>query len=236
VITDHFLETSVDEDVLMEMEDDEDDDHYETIKIDDRTKLAGQLRAELDDRMSSNDQSRVSGCNAPAGISHMVHHMTGKFNHRKTKGGIDGPKTDAYLEKRQEYRKYFPDSEIQFTFPIEPWTTVPSPHYHALQKTSWIHVDWELSHPGATLYCFECKEKEPTNEPPKLEHDRTNFNKSRQLFPIFDQGASVIWASVMVYCCPKCSTRYPGNDGRLLQMLGPEVSIAYPVHPRYALE
>jgi hypothetical protein len=210
----------------MEIEDDENP----------RTKLARQLRAELDDRMSSNDQSRISGCNAPAGISHMVHHMMGKFNHRKTKGGVDDPKTAAYLQKQREYRQFFPDSEIEFTFPSEEWTTLPSPHYHALQKTSWIHVDWEISHPGASLNCYECKQNEPRNEPPKLVHDRTNFTKGRHLFPIFDQGGSVIWASIMYYCCPKCRTRYPGNDGRLLQMLEPHVRSAYRVHPRYALE
>ena len=148
-LEDNLSKTSGDENVFMEIEYDDDDNR--------RTKMARQLRAELDDRMSSKDQSRISGCNALAGISHMVHHMMGKFNHRKTKGGVDGrpkTKTAAYLEKQREYRQYFPASEIEFTFPSEAWTTLPSPHYHALQKTSWIHVDWEISHPGATLSCF----------------------------------------------------------------------------------
>ena len=223
--SDNFSETSGDEDVFVGINDDNQ-----------RTIMAQQLRAELDRRMSSKDQPQISGCNAPAGTSHMVHHMMGKFNHRKTKGAAGDPKTIAYLQKQREYRQYFPASEIKFTFPSEAWTTLPSPHYHALQKTSWIHVDWGISHPGATLRCFECEKKEPRNEPPQLVHDRTNFTKSRHLFPIFDQGGSVIWASVMSYCCPNCSTRYPGNDGRLLQMLDPHVRSAYPVHPRHALE
>jgi hypothetical protein len=201
-----------------------------------KTEMATRLRTELDNRMSSNDQSQVVGCNAPAGISHMVHYIMGEFSHRKTKAGLGEPKTAAYLQSQRKYRQFFAPSEIKFTFPREAWTMLPSPHYHALQNTSYIHVDWEMSHPDAPLHCYECNKKEPDEDPEKLIHDRTNFMKSRNLFPIFDQGGSVIWASVMVYSCPKCSTRYPGNDGRLLQMLDPQVRHAYPVHPRYAVE
>jgi hypothetical protein len=208
-----------------------------------KTEMATRLRTELDKRMNS-DQSQVLvlGCNAPRGISHMVHYIMGEFSHRKAKAGSadDQPKTAAYLEAQRKYREYFVPGEIKFTFPKEA-SKLPSPHYHALQKTSYIHVDWEMSHPGADLCCYECheKEKDPgegVKPRVKLAHDRTNFTKNRNLFPIFDQGGSVIWASVMVYCCPQCSTRYPGNDGRLLQMLDPQVRQAYPVHPRYALE
>ena len=69
---DNLSETSGDEDVFMEVEYDDDNR---------RTKTPRQLRAELDGMMSSNDQSQISGCNALAGISHMVHHMMGKFNY-----------------------------------------------------------------------------------------------------------------------------------------------------------
>jgi hypothetical protein len=44
-----------------------------------------------------------------------------------------------------------------------------------------------------------------------------------------------MWANVMKYCCSQCATRYNRNDGRLLQMLPPNVAMAYPVLPRYAL-
>jgi hypothetical protein len=202
----------------------------------DKTEMATRLRTELDNRMNSEDQSQVLGCNAPAGISHMVHHIMGEFTHRKAKAGREGqPKTAAYLESQRKYRQFFVPGEIKFTFPSEAPSKLPSPHYHALQKTSYIHVDWEMSHPGANLYCYECDKKKPDANV-KLAHDRTNFTKNRNLFPIFDQGGSVIWASVMSYCCPECKTRYPGNDGRLLQMLDPQVRQAYPVHPRYAVE
>jgi hypothetical protein len=198
------------------------------------TEMATRLRNELDNRMASDDQSQVSGCNAPVGISHMVHYIMGEFSHRKTKAGSSGqPKTAAYLRSQRKYRQFFRPGQIKFTFPSEASTKLPSPHYHALQNTSYIHVDWEMSHPEATLFCYECNKNEDLV---KLAHDRTNFTKGRNLFPIFDQGGSVIWASVMVYCCPKCEARYPGNDGRLLQMLDPQVRHAYPVHPRYALE
>jgi hypothetical protein len=230
------IDTSLDEDEDVVMEEDKDkEDKDESFFDFQKTKMATRLRAELDDRMSNDD---VMVGNAPAGISHMVHYIMGEFSHRKTKkAGFDEPKTAAYLQSQRGYRQFFAPSEITFTFPSEAYTKLPSPYYHALQKTSYIHVDWEMSHPGTALYCYECKKKEPTNEdPPKLLHDRTNFTKNRHLFPIFDQGGSVIWASIMVYYCSKCKTRYNGNDGRVLQMLDPEVRGAYPVHPRYAVE
>jgi hypothetical protein len=222
-------EISADEDVLMEIEHNGDDDENR------RTKMAADPRAELDHRMASINQSPVSEANAPAGMSHMVHCMMKKFRHRKPKGGAE--KTAAYSESQQEHRQHFPKSHIKFTFPSEAWTTLPSPHCHALQNTSWIHVDWEVSHPGIALCCFECKKEAPNNEPSTLVHDRTNFAKNRTLFPMFDQGGSVIWASVMSCCCPKCRARHAGNDGRLLQMLDPHVRSACPAQPsRHATE
>ncbi len=154
----------------------------------------------------------------------MARYILSQFNHRKTKkqDESDEPKTEAYLQSQRRYRKFFAPGEITFTFPKEASTKLPSPHYHALQKTSYIHVDWEMSHPGTALHCYNCKKQEPSVEA-KLVHDRTNFSKTWNLFPVFDQSGSIIWASVMVYVCSVCKTRYPGNDGRVLQMLDPPV-------------
>ena len=231
------LETSPDEpDVFMDFEDDStlDQDQAEDIFDFQETRMATLLRTELDDRMSKGDQSRG---NAPAGTTHMARYILSQFNHRKTKkqDESDEPKTEAYLQSQRRYRKFFAPGEITFTFPKEASTKLPSPHYHALQKTSYIHVDWEMSHPGTALHCYNCKKQEPSVEA-KLVHDRTNFSKTWNLFPVFDQSGSIIWASVMVYVCSVCKTRYPGNDGRVLQMLDPPVRDAYPVHPRYAAE
>jgi hypothetical protein len=96
----NFLESSQDKDVFMEVEDKE-EDAAEDNKDNQR---AAQLRAELDDRMSSNDHSRVFWHNAPAGTSHMVDHMLGKFQHRKPRGGADAPKMATYIEKVSKQR------------------------------------------------------------------------------------------------------------------------------------
>jgi hypothetical protein len=100
------------------------------------TKLATSvLRNELDSQMASDDQSQLLGRNAPAGISHMVHHMMGEFSHRKPKtGSLSQPKTAAYLRSQLKYRQFFsPDGSIKFTFPREALTKHPSPqHYHPL--------------------------------------------------------------------------------------------------------
>ena len=46
-----------------------------------------------------------------------------------------------------------------------------SPHYHALEGQSILHVDWKLSFPAVDLLCYNCMHALGTKE--HLMHDRT---------------------------------------------------------------
>ena len=95
----------------------------------------------------------------------------------------------------------------------------------------------QLSHPGLRLPCPDCHSPErvkvtgPSNS--YLVHDRTNFGKSRTLFPIWTNSGVPIWAVVMFYDCPTCKAKFKANDGRLLHLLPAHVQQKYPVLPKY---
>jgi hypothetical protein len=109
----------------------------------------------------------------------------------------------------------------------------PSPHYHALEGQSIVNVDWKLAFPKVELLCYNCKHFR--NTATHLLHNRTNFSKRKQLFPIWSHsGLPTTWCVVMNYKCESCDTNCQANDGRLLSLLPPDVAGAYPVLPRYA--
>jgi hypothetical protein len=108
----------------------------------------------------------------------------------------------------------------------------PSPHYHALEGQSIIHVDWKLAFPKVELLCYNCKHF--CNKTTHLLHNRTNFYKRKQLFSIWTHSVLPMWCVVMNYKCESCDTNYQANYGRLLLLLPPDVAGLYPVLPRYA--
>jgi hypothetical protein len=196
------------------------------------TPFASDLRNKLEELSNSPEAvAKAKNSNAPLAVALLVGHITQQIHHLK-KSADELPSSDTFRKAYAIYREYFPPGNIGFSFPKERQDLVPSPLYHSLEGSKYLHVDWLLSHPKTELLCYECKQNDKVG---KLTHDRTTFSHSAHLLPIFGQDGKTSWANVMKYVCAKCSTRYNGNDGRLLQMLPPNVAMAYPVLPRYAL-
>ena len=183
----------------------------------------------------------VSKCGAPNAIAVAIDYIVNKFEHRRAKDASGAlPMTSNFESAMERYNEYFPTNNCTFTFPLQSLTPnqLPSPNYHALEGSSFVYLDWQMSHPGLKLKCFDCiSQDQHQNEPSKisyLEHGRTNFGKSRSLFPIWTNTGTPIWCVVMDYDCPVCKAKYKANDGRLLSLLPAHVRNTYPVLPRYA--
>jgi hypothetical protein len=114
--------------------------------------------------------------------------------------------SDTFLDAYARYREFFSLGQIRFSFPKERQDLVPSPLYHSLEGSEYIHVDWLLSHPKTELLCFECMQNK--NEIVELAHDRTTFSHSAHFFPIFGKDGKTAWANVMKYCCSRYATPY----------------------------
>ncbi len=191
------------------------------------TPVASYLRKKLDE-LSKNPEAvaKAEKTNAPMAVALMVGHITKQIHHLKN-STAELPSSDTFLDDYAKYRKFFSLGQIRFSFPKERQDLVPSPLYHSLEGSEYIHVDWLLSHPKTKLLCFECMQNK--NEIVELAHGSAHF------FPIFGQDGKTAWANVMKYCCSRSATRYYGNDGWLLQMLPPNVAMAYPVLPRFVV-
>jgi hypothetical protein len=200
------------------------------------------LRRELDERMKKlesegNDYCWLEQAKYPAAIGLMADYICSSIEHRKpTCTNTPTPDTVTKQEAAEKYRAFFPKGSFEFTFGVdmcddEP-NPDPSPHYHALEGQTILHVDWKLAFPKVDLLCYNCKHCR--NENVHLVHDRTNFSKRKKLFPIWSHSGLPTWCVVMNYKCEKCSATYAANDGRLLSVLPTPVAAAYPVLPRYA--
>jgi hypothetical protein len=198
------------------------------------------LRRELDERMKKlesegTDYHWLDQKKYPAAIGLLVDYICSLFQHRKPTNSAHSatPETVAKQEAIEKYRAFFPAGSLAFTFGMDVNDkNDPSPHYHALEGQSILHVDWKLAFPAVDLLCYNCMHTRSMKE--HLVHDRTNFSKSRQLFPIWTNSGLPTWCIVMSYKCESCKTCYAANDGRLLSILPPDVAAAYPVLPRYA--
>ena len=197
------------------------------------------LRRELDERMKKlesegADYHWLGQKKYPAAIGLLVDYICSLFQHKKPTHSAHSAtlETAAKQEAIERYRAFFPPGSLAFTFGMDVNDKNASPHYHALEGQSILHVDWKLSFPAVDLLCYNCKHV--LNKKEHLVHDRTNFSKSKQLFPIWTNSGLPTWCVVMNYKCESCKTCYPANDGRLLSLLPPDVAAAYPVLPRYA--
>jgi hypothetical protein len=140
----------------------------------------------------------------------------------------DCPITPQSVQAMTNYSSIFPTGNLEFIVPKEAKTETPSPYYHSIEGHKLLFVFWELNYPGINLRCTK------DNCQGSLIHDRTNFSKDADLFPIYDSGSPHMWAVVMTYKCNCCDSRVAGNEGELLMALPPHIRDAYPVHPRYA--
>ena len=198
------------------------------------------LRHELDERMTKleregDDYNWLVQKKYPAAIGLMVDYICSLFEHRKPSStAMPQPKTVATQEAIQKYHAFFSEGSLSFTFGKEAKkkNRPPSPHYHALEGQSILHVDWKLAFPEVDLVCYTCRHFGETTQ--HLVHDRTNFSKRKNVFPIWTHSGLPMWCVVMNYKCEACKTCYAANDGRLLSVLPPDIAEAYPVLPMYA--
>ena len=105
--------------------------------------------------------------------------------------------------------------------------TAPNPHYHSIEGTKILLVDWERLVPGLKVPCPSCGCR-------AMKSGRTNYSHNGTAFPIFNLEGPPSWAVVQVYDCLKCGDRVHANEGRLLCILPEHVSSLYPVEPRFA--
>jgi len=192
------------------------------------TPLATELRKELEERLG--DQAyldKFRACRAPLAIAVLVEYIDSTFQCRRPKHQ-NLPDSAIFIEKYDQYRRFFSSGSITFTFPPERQDRTPLAQYHAIEGSTYMHVDWTMSHPEIPLFCVEpgCNGR--------LIRDRYAFQKNRTLVPIIQQSHNCIWANVMKYLCDNCTQRGAANDGRLLAKLPCEVARCYPVKPTYA--
>jgi hypothetical protein len=138
------------------------------------------------------------------------------------------PITQQALHAMKNYGVLFPTGNLEFIIPKESKALAPSPYYHSIEGHKVLLVQWELNYPGIALGCIK------DNCPGSLIHDRSNFSKDGEMFPIYESGNPHTWAMVMHYKCNCCDFRVAGNAGELLISLPPHIRDAYHVHPRYA--
>jgi hypothetical protein len=127
-----------------------------------------------------------------------------------------------------KFHRYFPPRKLEMIIPRWTGDGCIDPNYCSIEEQKLLYVHWEVGFPGLKLNCTRdgCTGH--------LIHDRTNFSKNKNLFPIFNLDGPPTWAIVMSYTCSLCKTRVNGNDGRLIYSLPEYIRDAYPVLPRYA--
>jgi hypothetical protein len=108
------------------------------------TPVASYLRKKLDE-LSKNPKAvaKAEKTNAPLAVALMVGHITKQIHHIKNSEAAL-PSSDTFLDAYARYREFFSLGQIRFSFPKERQDLVPSPLYHSLEGSEYIHVDWHL--------------------------------------------------------------------------------------------
>ena len=199
------------------------------------------MRLHLDyytsDVNDDDDTDWVKSCRAPSSLALAVKYIVSSFTGDGRKKDSSGklPETLAFKESYDNYCHFFKPGTCHFQFPVD-WCVdlqnpcPPSPAYDSIQGQSFIYLDWHLIHPEFALPCPHCARNGKNGH---LVHDRSNFGKSKTLFPIWNENGIPTWSVIMVYKCDTCPGRVKANDGQLLH-LPPYLASMYPVLPRYA--
>jgi hypothetical protein len=192
------------------------------------TPLATELRTVLQERMLNSDYvAKLKPCRAPLAIAILVDYIDSTFLCRRPKDQ-NLPGLEIFVQKYDQYRRFFTAGSIAFVIPSERRDMVPYPNYHSIEGTTYLHVDWSMSHPELPLHCIQpgcCG---------MLQRERLSFQKNKTLLPIVQQQNHCIWANIMKYVCNMCEETCNANDGRLLSKLPLHVACCYPVKPSYA--
>jgi hypothetical protein len=201
------------------------------VNYDEFDATSSNLRAFVDDNMQqfNDEKSTAKEPNCPLPIFCIAKYIRDYcMPPRLNSDNNDIPITQQAVQAMANFNSLFPTGNMEFIIPKESKAIAPSPHYHSIEGHKLLIVIWELNCPGITLGCIK------DNCLGSLIHDRTNFSKDGELFPIFESGAPHMWAVVMHYKCNCCDVRVAGNAGELLMKLPPHIRDAYPVYPRYA--
>jgi hypothetical protein len=191
------------------------------------TPLATELRTVLQERMQDGEYiNKLKACRAPLAIAVLVDYIDSTFSSKRHNQNL--PASDIFVDKYDQYRRFFQPGSIAFVFPHERRDRAPHPNYHAIEGATYLHVDWTMSHPDITLRCVE------NGCAGQLKRVRFAYQKNKTLLPIIQQQNHCIWANIMKYQCAQCNQPCAANDGRLLASLPIEVARCYPVKPRYA--
>jgi hypothetical protein len=97
-----------------------------------------------------------------------------------------------------------------------------------------MYLDWKLLSPRVELACWNCLESGVPKAGCWLRHDRSNFSKSKALFPVWTGSGRPTLSVLMNYKCELCSRMYLANDGRILMQLDAHLRSTYPVDPKFA--
>ena len=112
------------------------------------TPLATELQMVLQERMQDSDyMGKLKPCRAPPAVAALVDYIDSTFFCRRPKDQ-NLPVSDIFVEKYNQYRRFFGPGSIAFVFPPERRDWSPYPHYHAVEGTTYLHVDWSMSHPS----------------------------------------------------------------------------------------
>jgi hypothetical protein len=170
-------------------------------------------------------------------ITLAIDYIVAKFEHRKSSKTEEPlPATSNFLEAMERYHQYFPPGICTYTFPpdISSDDRGPSPNYHFIAGASFIYLDWKLICPKVELSCWNCFQSGIPKADCWLRHDRSNFSKSKTLFPLWTGAGRPTLCVLMNYKCELCSSMYLANDGRVLNQLDAHIRSTYPVDPKYA--
>lgn len=141
-----------------------------------------------------------------------------------------------YITTHKKYvSDWFPNHTMELTFPLHrDWGAKIDPHYHMIEGTTLIYVDWNLHFgSGIKIKCPILTEDGKLCNG-LLKTDRSNWSKNKKLFPIFRLNSVPTWCIIQSYYCPTCGRRINGNDGRLLISLPEYIRNVYPVEPKFA--
>jgi hypothetical protein len=132
---------------------------------------------------------------------------------------------------------YFPPGTCTCTFPPDTSddSSTPSRCCQFVAGESFlVHLDWKLISPKVELHCFNCLQAGIAKVDCWLKHDRSNFSKSKALFPVWT-GAGRPTLSVLMNCrCDGCRSLHLANDGRILAQIDTHIREPHKVDPKHA--
>jgi hypothetical protein len=100
------------------------------------TPLASELRSVLQTRMQNSAyMDKLKTCRAPPAVAVLVDYIYSTFVYSRPEAQ-NLPDSDIFVERYDQYRRFFQPGSIAFVFPPERRDRVPFPQYHAIEGTT----------------------------------------------------------------------------------------------------